>query len=283
MPNPLVRNITPASPLASPARLRSEMFQDLQASREIAWRLAARDISSQYRQSVLGILWALIIPLANTLTWLFLASSNAVHVSSTSMPYSVFVFTGTFLWSILIDAINSPLLQVNANRVLLAKINFPSEALIVSGVYQTLFNALIKFGILLAVLPFMGVHPGWGGLLIPVGLLSLVLAGTAVGLAITPIGVLYGDIGRGIPLITQFLMYMSPVVFPLASDGWTSTLMRFNPFTPLILNARAWFTGGPTELFVEWLFVMAGSMIVLLVVWLVYRLAMPILIERMSA
>jgi len=134
---------------------------------------------------------------------------------------------------------------VSANKALLAKIKFPREALIVSGVYQTLFNAAIKLGILLLVLPFLGVHPGWGGLLIPVGLLSLVLTGTAVGLMITSLGVLYGDIGRGIPLITQFLMYLSPVVFPLATTGWTATLMRLNPLTPLILNARAWFTGEP--------------------------------------
>jgi lipopolysaccharide transport system permease protein len=57
-------------------------------------------------------------------------------------------------------------------------------------------------------------------------------------------------------------------VFPLATTGWTATLMRLNPLTPLILNARAWFTGQPAQL---------------LALWLVYRLAMPILIERMSA
>ena len=70
----------------------------------------------------------------------------------------------------------------------LQKINFPRKALILSGIYQTLFNGAIKLGILLLVLPFMGVHPGWGGLLIPVGLLGLVLTGTALGLAITPWG-----------------------------------------------------------------------------------------------
>ncbi len=184
------------------------------------------------------MLWALIIPLANTAVWLFLTGSKVVQVAATPIPYPVFVFTGTLLWSILIDALNAPLQQVNANKALLAKINFPREALIVSGVVQTLFNAAIKLGILLLVLPFLGVHPGWGGLLIPVGLLSLVLTGTAVGLALTPLGVLYGEIGRGIPLITQFLMYLSPVVFPLASTGWTASLMRLNPLTPLILNAR---------------------------------------------
>jgi lipopolysaccharide transport system permease protein len=119
--------------------------------------------------------------------------------------------------------------------------------------------------------------------LIPVGVLSLVLTGTPLGLAITPLGVLYGDIGRGIPLITQFLIYLSPVVFPLATTGWTGTLMRLNPLTPLILNARAWFTAQPPQLLGEWALTVGGSAVLLLLVWMVYRLAMPILIERISA
>ena len=283
--NPMqeLRVYTPESPLAHPGRLWREMLSDLWAGRELAWRLAVRDISAQYRQSLLGVLWALINPLTTTAVWLFLSSSKLVQVASTGVPYPVFVFTGTLLWSILIDSFTAPLGQVNSNRALLAKINFPREALVLSGIYQTLFNAAIKIGILLLVLPFLGVHAGIGALLIPVGVLALVLTGTALGLAITPIGVLYGDIGRGIPLITQFLMYLSPVVFPLAATGWTSQLMRLNPLTPLILNARAWFTGQPPALLVEWGLTIVGSLLLLLAVWMVYRLAMPILIERMSA
>ena len=277
------RTYTPESPLAHPAKLLREMKQDLWSGRELAWRLAVRDISSQYRQSAMGVMWALINPLTTTAVWMFLSTSRLVQVAVTGLPYPVFVFTGTLLWSILIDALNAPLSQVNANKALLAKINFPREALILSGIYQTLFNGAIKLGILLLVLPFLGVHPGWGGLLIPVGLFALVLTGTAVGLALTPLGVLYGDIGRGIPLITQFLMFLSPVVFPLATKGWTATLMRINPLTPLILNARAWFTGQPPQLLGEWALAVGGSAVLLLLVWMVYRLAMPILIERMSA
>jgi lipopolysaccharide transport system permease protein len=150
--NPLPTRIyTPASPLAQPGLLWREMLQDLWAGRELAWRLAVRDISAQYRQSALGVLWALIIPLSDTAVWLFLTGSKVVQVAATPVPYPVFVFTGTLLWSILIDALNAPLMQVNANKALLAKINFPREALILSGIYQTLFNGAIKLGILLVV------------------------------------------------------------------------------------------------------------------------------------
>jgi lipopolysaccharide transport system permease protein len=113
--------------------------------------------------------------------------------------------------------------------------------------------------------------------------MSLILTGTAIGLALTPVGMLYGDIGRAIPIVTQFLMYLSPVVLPLAVSGWPATLMRLNPLTPLIINARAWFTGQQTQMALEWGIAVTGSAFLLLVMWAVYRLAMPILIERMSA
>lgn len=278
-----VRVYTPASPLSQPSVMAREMVADLWAGRELAWRLAVRDISAQYRQSLLGVLWALIVPLANTAVWLFLSASQVVQVQSTELPYPLFVFSGSLLWSILIEALNQPLQQVLANKMLLAKINFPREALIVSGVLQTLFNGAIKVGILLVVLPLLGVHPGWGGLLIPVGLLALVLMGTALGLLVAPFGALYGDVGRGMPLVTQFLMYLSPVVFPLATEGWTGRLMGLNPLTPLIVNARNWFTGMPPQLLAEWGLSVAGAVVLLLAVWMVYRLAIPIVIERISA
>lgn len=278
-----VRIYTPQSELAHPGRLWLEMCHDLWAGRELAWRLAVRDISAQYRQSVLGIVWALINPLTTTVLWLYLSSSRLVQVAETNIPYPVFVFTGTLLWSILIDAFNAPMGQVNGNRALLTKINFPREALVLTGILQTLFNGAIKIGILLLVLPFLGIHPGLGGLLIPVGVLALVLTGTAVGMALTPLSVLYGDVGRLTGMASSLLMYLSPVVFPLSGVALTSRLMRLNPLSPLILNARAWFTGQPTQLFGEWILVVIGSALLLLMAWVVYRLAMPILIERMSA
>jgi len=206
---------TPESTLASPGQMLRDMSRDLLASRELAWRLAVRDISAQYRQAFLGILWAFILPLANTLVWVFLSGAGIIQVSETPIPYPVYVFTGTMLWAILMDAINAPLQQTNAAKGMLAKLNFPRESLIVSGIYQTLFSAGIKLALLLAVLPFLGVGLGWQLLLLPLALLSLILVGTAVGLLLTPVGVLYSHIGKGLPLLMQFMMYLTPVVFAM--------------------------------------------------------------------
>lgn len=205
------------------------MFRDLGASRTLAWRLAVRDLSAQYRQAFLGILWAFILPVANTLTWIFLSRSGVVSVGETALPYAVYVFAGSMLWAIFMDAINAPLQQTTAAKPMLAKLNFPRESLIVSGVYQTLFNASIKVALLLAVLPIMGIALGTHLLLVPIGLLSLVLVGTAIGLLLTPVGLLYTDIGKGLPLLMQFMMYLTPVVFPIPKEGLAASIFTLNP------------------------------------------------------
>ena len=274
---------TPDSSLASPVTMVRDMFRDLMAARDLGWRLALRDISAQYRQAFLGILWAFIIPLANAVTWIFLNTSGIVSVGDTALPYPVYVFTGTMLWAILMDAIAAPLQQTNAARGMLAKLNFPREAILLSGLYQTLFNAAIKVGLLIAALLVMGINPGWRVLLFPFGLLSLVMVGTAVGLLITPVGTLYSDIGKALPLLMQFLVYLAPVFFPMPKTGLGRILFRLNPLTPIIVTAREWLTGGTPEFLRSFLVVNAAAFVLLLGVWIAYRLAMPILIERMSA
>jgi lipopolysaccharide transport system permease protein len=98
---------TPDASLASPLRMIRMMFRDLAASRSLGWRLAVRELSAQYRQSLFGFLWALIIPLANTVVWILLSSSGIVRVTYTGLPYPVYVFVGTMLWGIFVDALNA--------------------------------------------------------------------------------------------------------------------------------------------------------------------------------
>ena len=283
MTEPRITIYTPNSSLASPLKMMRDMFRDLAVSQGLAWRLTVRDIRAQYRQSFLGILWALILPLANTLVWIFLSGSGIIKMESTSLPYPAYVFSGTMLWAIFMDAVNTPL-QVNiAAKPMLTKINFPREALIMAGLYQTLFNASIKIVLLIGALIFMGIYPGWSILLLPVGILSLILTGTVVGLLITPVGLLYTDVGKAIPLLMQFLMFLTPVVFPMPKEGVAATLFYLNPVTPLILTARDWITGFSPEYPGYFLAVNGGAVVLLLMVWIVYRLAMPILIERMGS
>lgn len=274
---------TPESQLRHPAQLMRRMFSDIRKARGLAWRLAVRDISAQYRQTFFGLGWALIMPIVNTMIWIFLQGSGIVSLSDTDLPYPVYVFTGTMLWQIFVEAFQAPNQQVNQAKAMLSRLNFPREAIILSGIGQTLFNAGIKIIILIPALLIFGIYPGWGIFFLPLGILSLILAGTALGLLLAPVGALYQDITRGLPLFTQIWMYLTPVVFPLPKSGWASVLFSINPLTPLILTVRDWMTGFSPSQLPLFLLINGLMLLIFLIGSIFYRVCMPILIERMNA
>lgn len=282
MSKPNVQIYTPESPLHNPMRLARDMLQDLLASRELAWQLARRDIKAQYRQTALGLLWVFILPLANTAVWLFIQGSGIVALEPTALPYPVYVLTGTILWAIFMDAVNAPLQQTIAAKPMLAKIKFPYEALVLSGIGQVLFNAVIKVGVLLGALLLMGIMPGWGLVFLPLAVLSLTLAGTAIGLLVTPVGILYADVGKGLPLVMQFLMYLTPVVLPMPNSGWAAGIFAWNPLTPLILIGRDLLTGFAPAHLEAFILVNAVMSVLLGVMWVIYRVALSIFVERIG-
>lgn len=274
---------TPDSSLAHPWTMIRSMWADMVAGQELAVRLALRDIRAQCRQTYLGFAWAFIMPVVSTLAWVFLNASGIVQLQETDIPYPVYAFIGTMLWAFLIESMNAPIAQTSAAKAMLTKLNFPREALLLAGLYKILFNGAIKVALLLCVIPFFSVYPSGSTLfLFPFALIALMLFGTAIGLLMTPIGMLYKDIGRAIPLVMGFVMYLTPVVFPLPTEGFAARLFMLNPCTPLILAARSWLVGAEAVLLPHFFIVTAVSLLILTFALIVYRIAMPILIERMG-
>jgi lipopolysaccharide transport system permease protein len=222
------------------------------------------------------------MPLANTVVWIMLNGSGVVRVADTGIPYPAFVFTGTMIWQVLVESVQSPLQQVAAARSFLTKLKFPREALIVSGMIKQVLGVGIKLAILVPVVLLLGVKPDWHVLLVPLALLATMVTGMAMGLVISPIGMLYSDVGRVVPLFAQFLMYVTPVVFAMPASGRVAELIAINPATPLVLTGRAWLTGAETPVLVPFIVVASLSLVLLLLGALLFRVALPILIERLS-
>jgi lipopolysaccharide transport system permease protein len=273
---------TPDSAVRRPGRLLRELVADIRASRSLAWRLAVRDIRAQYRQSYLGYLWAFVMPLANTAVWIMLNHTGVVRVADTPIPYPAYVFTGTMIWQLLVEAVQSPLQQVGMSRSFLTKLNFPRESLIISGIIKQALSLGIKLVILVPAVMFFGVMPDWHLTLVPLALLAVIMTGVAIGLIIAPLGLLYTDVGRVVPLLAQFFMYITPVVFAMPQGGVMAKVFAINPATPLVLTTRAWLTGSATPMLGAFLIVVCGSAVLLFLGTLLYRLTLPILIERLS-
>ena len=151
-----------------------------------------------------------------------------------------------------------------------------------AGLGMVIFNFLVRLILLIGVLVYLRVPWTWSLLLLPVGALALIACGTALGLALTPIGALYGDIGRALPIATGFWMLLTPVVYPARSSGILGILATWNPVSPLIVTARQFATGQPLTSLPQWLLVFAASLVACFIGWVVFRLAMPHLIVRMG-
>ena len=238
---------TPESPLRDPRRLVRDMMRDLAASRELAWRLFIRDVSAQYRQSILGYLWVFIPPLVASVPFVYLNAQGVIRIGETPIPYAAFAIISMIIWQVFADSLNAPLRSVSAARSILTRINLPREAILLSALAQVCFGFLVRLLLLVGVMAWFHLVPPATALLFPVGILSLILFGFVIGILITPLGLLYSDVQQTLPIITTFLMFLTPVLYPVPQLGIAARVAHINPLTPLIVTTRDWLTIGTTS------------------------------------
>ena len=261
-----------------------DIVNDLPQAHELGFRLFKRNLAALYRQSLLGFAWAILPPLANAALWIVLRGNNVISVQDTGVPYPIFVLIGTMLWQIFSEAILAPLTQVTENKIMLSKINIPRERLLLSGLYQLIFNTFIKILLLVGVFFFFHQVVQLSSLIfVPLGLIAISLAGFSIGLLLTPLGMLYQDINRGLSIILPFFMYLTPTVYPAPQDGRIGLIMRFNPIAVFITQTRNWFIAQPVgDIQFFWIYTCMFALI-FLVALVIYRLSMPMIIERIGS
>lgn len=275
---------TPDSKLKHPVKLACEMGKDLLASRELAWRLIVRDISAQYRQSFLGVFWAFIPPIVTALGLSFANNAKIFSVGTTDLPYPAYVMFSMSLWQTFVEALNGPIQAVSQAKPMLAKINFPRESIILAKIGEVLFSFGIKLFLIVGLFVWFRIPVSSSLVIAPLALIQLIILGTAIGLLLAPLGALSQDFSRGLSLLTGLWLFMTPVIYPIPEvEGLFSRLIRLNPVTPLIMTTRELATVGIVSNPIGFWWASGIALIGLLLSWLIYRLAMPYVVERISA
>ncbi|WP_081972939.1 ABC transporter permease [Leptolyngbya sp. KIOST-1] len=280
----IVQVYRPASEMRRPLQLFRRMGADLLASRELAWQLMKRDISAQYRESFLGVAWAIIPPIIASAGFAFAASAEVINVGETDIPYPAYVLLSTALWQTFSEAVMLPMQKVTLARMMLSKIQFPREALILAATGQVLFNFAFKLLLVAGMFAWFRLPVPLSLVLAPVALLHLVLLGTVMGMFLAPMSALYQDFQKGMQLLLGTWLFLTPVVYPPPqSDGLFGFLVQVNPVTPLLVTTRELMTVGTISDPQGFWLMSAIVFMTLPVAWLVYRLAMPYAIERFSS
>lgn len=271
---------TAQSGINKPIRLVMNVFQSFHEGRFLAYQMFIRDLKASVRQSFLGFLWHFIPALATAAIWIVLNNQKIVTLDNVPMNYPAFAITGTVIWALFTESVNKPLTRFTASKSILVKLNFPREALVLASIYDMLFSMVLKLLVLIPALIAMGYTPELNWLVAILSLLPLVLLGLSIGVLLVPIGMLYTDIGKGLSFVFQLLMYLSPVVYPLSTEGVIGLIHKLNPSTPFIESARSSFGDYSYNLYEPYIIWSGISVLLFVGSLIILRVSLSAIIER---
>lgn len=206
--------------------------------RELLWSWVVRDIKVRYKQSLLGIAWAILQPLSTTLIF-SLIFSRFIRVSTEGIPHPIFYYSAMLPWTFLTSSVSFGTSCLINNMNLVTKIYFPREILPISAVLASFVDFLIAAVIFAGMMIYYGIPVGPSWIWVPVLLLTQILLTLGIVFAASALNVFYRDIRFIVPLGTQLWMYLTPIIYPLSLvPERLRGLYMLNPMAGLIDSYR---------------------------------------------
>lgn len=213
-------------------------LRDLWIYRELVYFLTWRDLKVRYKQSVLGVLWAIIKPfLAMVVFTIFFG--NLAKLPSDGLPYPIWSYTGLLPWEFFAAALSVSARSMLTSGNMVSKIYFPRIIVPLASVFANLVDFLIAFVILIGMMIFYHITPTINMLWLPAFMLLAIITALGVGLWFSALLVMYRDINYMLPFITQLWMFISPVVYAssIVPEKWR-VLYSLNPMAGVVEGFR---------------------------------------------
>lgn len=274
---------TPAAPAADtikspeepvlilePGRAEKHYWIDLWRYRELFFILAWRDISVRYKQTVIGVVWAILRPLLTMAVFTVIFSRVAKLPSDGNAPYALMVFAAMLPWTLFATSLSDASNSLISSATLISKVYFPRVIVPIATIVTALADFLFSVVILLALMAYYRVAPGWSMLLMPVFVFLTLLASLGPGLWLSALNVKYRDFRYVIPFVVQFGLYISPVGFSsnVVPPRWR-LLYSLNPMVGIIDGFRWCVLGGASP--IHWPGLASSLAVVAAFLWLGIR------------
>jgi len=245
--------------LIEAGRRERHYWIDLWRYRELFRVLAWRDLSVRYKQTVIGVLWALIRPLLTMLVFTIIFGRIAHLPADGTAPYPLMVFAGILPWTFFSSGLSEASNSLINNANLISKVYFPRLIVPTATVVVAFVDFLISFFILILLMAWYQFLPDWRMLILPAFVLLAFFASIGPALWITALNVKYRDFRYVIPFIVQFGLYVSPVGFSsnVVPEQWR-LLYSLNPMVGVIDGFRWCILGGQSEFYVPGLLMSVG-------------------------
>jgi lipopolysaccharide transport system permease protein len=231
-------------------RRQQNYWRDLWRYRELFRVLAWRDLSVRYKQTVIGVAWALIRPFVTMVVFTIVFGRIAKLPSDGITPYPIMVFAGMLPWTFFSNGLSEASNSLIGNASLISKVYFPRMIVPLATVVVAFADFLISFAILIALMIWYQFLPGWGFFALPVFVLVTFLVSIGPAFWITSLNVRYRDFRHIIPFLVQFGLYVSPVGFSssVVPEQWR-LLYSINPMVGVIDGFRWCILGGQSKLY----------------------------------
>lgn len=206
--------------------------------RELSWAFTLKEIKIRYKQTILGVAWAILQPAALTIIFT-VVFGIFLKVDSQDVPYPIFAYSALLPWTFFTTAVSFGALSVVNNGNLVTKVYFPREILPFSAVFAAFFDFIMGSVIFLAMLIFYRIPIGINLFLLIIPIFSILLFTSGISLLLSALNVLFRDIRFLVPLILQIWLYATPVIYSLNQVPQKyKFLMLLNPMTSLIESFR---------------------------------------------
>ncbi len=202
-------------------------FRELIYYKDLLYFFVLRDFTVQFKQTILGLLWAVINPVFQMIVFSFIFGKLA-EISSDGIPYPVFSFSAILPFNYFSQSLSGASGSLVGSANLLSKVYFPRILIPISPVLSKLVDFAIAFVILIVMMIFYGISPTWNIVYLPLLMIMMIMTALGVGMWLSSLAIQYRDVKFAIGFITTLLMYTAPVVFPasliLEKYGYTTYL-----------------------------------------------------------
>jgi lipopolysaccharide transport system permease protein len=247
--NPDTKNINQTTVIKPNPSWSFVNLQELWSYRELVWVMIVRDIKVRYKQTVMGVAWALIQPLTMMLIFTLIFGKLA-KIPSDGYPYPIFVFSGLLAWNFFSSSVSSAGMSLVGSSNLVSKVYFPRIIIPISSIGVSLVDFSISCLILLAMMLYYSQDISASILYLPFFLCGLITVSIGLGGWLAAVTVSYRDFRYVIPYLLQVWMYLTPVIYPITfvPEKWR-WLLYLNPMYAWINGIRASFLGQPIDHF----------------------------------
>lgn len=250
----------------------AEMLTEQVDYRELLVSMTARDLLLRYKQTVMGVAWAIFMPLVNTA--IFWVVFTRVTRIDTGLPYAVFAYCGLLAWNFHASSLRFAVASLTSNTNLVTKVYFPREIFPFSAVLVSLVDFAVGGAVLAALMIWYGIGLSWAALFLPVVIAVQVAFTAGVALLLAMGNLFYRDVKYLFEVVLTVWMFATPVVYPVELvGGRLGAVLRANPMTPIIDAYRAVLLRGEVPPLVPFAGAMLVSVATLAVAWVVFHRA----------